>query len=139
MQNLLIGPLVGCLAVIFVGRPADALVMCGARRVDGSVREGASIKLRTTCKSNEVQLDPIGLGLQGPSGDPGPSGPEGPVGPTGVPGAGLVARDTNDALIGPRFVHNLSIDRCCLDRGDRGQPIGVGSGHADWVQMGRTG
>lgn len=76
---------------------ADAVVMCSAKRPDGSVREGAAVKLRSACKANELQLDPVGLGLAGPAGPQGPTGPEGPA---GVPGPGLVAVDSNDVPLG---------------------------------------
>jgi len=54
--------------------------------------------VRDQCKRNEVVLDPVAVGLQGPQGERGPagpagapgpagtSGPAGPSGPTGLPG-----------------------------------------------------
>jgi hypothetical protein len=44
---------------------ADALVMCGPKKPDGTLRDGASIKLRSVCKPNELRVDPAVLGLQG--------------------------------------------------------------------------
>src|SRR5436309_15499506 len=44
-----------------------AAVLCKTR--------SESVKVRDTCKPREVQLDPIALGLQGPTGPTGPAGP----------------------------------------------------------------
>lgn len=77
---------------------ADALFMCGPKKPDGTVREGASIKLRSACKPNELQVDPVALGLQGP---PGEVGPTGPPGPTGASGVSAIARDAEGRVIGP--------------------------------------
>lgn len=64
---------------------AFALVVCSSvNRATGQPREGGSLRLRTTCKSTEVQVDPATVGLQGP---PGPQGPTGEQGSPGVPGA----------------------------------------------------
>ena len=56
------------LALVAFATPADALVMCGPKKPDGSLREGAAVKLRSACKPNEVVVDPVALGLQGPPG-----------------------------------------------------------------------
>lgn len=101
MRKLLLVVIVA--ASLVAPRLADALVMCGSKKPDGALREGASIKLRTTCRSNELQVDPVALGLQGPAGPTGPIGPTGEGGPAGPPGTngGVAARDANGALIGP--------------------------------------
>ncbi len=78
------------LAATLLGLPAhtQATVMCAAKRAATAVlREGAPIRLRTACRSNEVQVDPVSLGLQGPQGVPGPPGEPGATGPDGQPGA----------------------------------------------------
>jgi len=35
---------------------------------------GGTVRVRVACQSNEVQLDPVALGLQGPAGSQGPQG-----------------------------------------------------------------
>ncbi len=72
---------------------ADALVMCGRRNAAGQVVQGASIKLRTACRSSELQLDPIALGLQGPVGPKGDQGDAGPPGPEGPPATSTCPSD----------------------------------------------
>ena len=92
--------------LLVVPAESHALVMCGPKKPDGTVREGASIKLRSACKPNEVQVDPVALGLQGPQGPPGPSGmdgADGATGPTGATGPGVFAVDANGVPIGPVF------------------------------------
>jgi hypothetical protein len=76
--------------VIALSQQAEALVMCAPKRPTGTVREGAPIKLRTACKANELHLDPVALGLQGPP---------------GTPGSGPVARDGHDTAVG--FVFDI--------------------------------
>src|SRR2546427_3370270 len=62
-------------------------------RADASLcksKKGGLI-VRDQCKRNEVILDPVAVGLQGPQGDRGPAGTPGPAGPAGPPGpTGLV-------------------------------------------------
>jgi hypothetical protein len=51
--------------------------------------------VRTQCKGNETQLDPVTLGLQGipgPMGVQGPKGDKGDPGPQGPPGPGLAGQ-----------------------------------------------
>lgn len=84
-------------ASMFAPQLADALVMCGPKRPDGTLREGAPIRLRTVCRANELQLDPVALGLQGPAGEQGPAGATGPMGPTGE---ATVVRDSNGSTVG---------------------------------------
>lgn len=77
---------------------ANALVMCGPKKPDGTLREGAPIRTRQVCKNNELQLDAVALGLQGPAGEPGPAGPMGSTGPQGEEGPpppGVGARVTS--------------------------------------------
>ena len=86
---------------------SDAIVFCGRKdHATGSVRDGASIKLRdSACRGSEVQLDPEALGLQGrpgpqgAAGPPGPDGVQGPEGANGKPGVAIV-RDANGLLVG---------------------------------------
>ena len=77
MRNLVLGVLVA--AIVVAPQLANALVMCGPKKPDGTLREGAPIRLRTVCRSNELQLDPVALGLQGPEGVAGPQGNPGPT------------------------------------------------------------
>src|SRR2546426_5577564 len=60
--------------------PAPAMVLCTGRTGTGTLR------VRETCTSREMQVDPVELGLQGPAGDPGDPGPQGDPGPPGDPG-----------------------------------------------------
>ncbi len=68
------------LVILLATSPAYALVLCARPRADGSI--STSLKVREVCKLTEMQLDPIGLGLQGP---PGPQGEPGSPGPAGTP------------------------------------------------------
>ena len=75
-----------CSLVVLLLLPlaADAAVMCVARKGTTPVpREGAPIRLRTTCRINEIQVDPSAYQLQGPTG---PQGVDGPTGPSGSVG-----------------------------------------------------
>jgi hypothetical protein len=63
--------------------PASAVVLCARPRSNGTFN--TSVKVREACRSNEMQLDPGALGLQGPKGDPGPS---------------AVVRDVAGAMVG---------------------------------------
>src|SRR5438552_4117827 len=72
------GWLAGVVAVV-VAVASDAGVLCASHSGSGTVR------VRTACRTTEVQLDPVALGLQGP---PGPQGP------------GLVVKDANGSLVG---------------------------------------
>ena len=60
--------------------PAGAMVLCTGRTGAGT------LKVRETCTSREMQVDPVELGLQGPPGDPGEPGPPGDPGLAGDPG-----------------------------------------------------
>ena len=53
---------------VMLAVPAYALVICTGRSGTGAMR------VRATCRTNEVQVDPVALGLQGPPGPPGASG-----------------------------------------------------------------
>jgi len=66
------------LAMLVVGicSSANAAVLCAPKSEQGSV------SVRTECKKNEVQLDPVALGLRGPT------------------GPGAVVRDANGAFVG---------------------------------------
>lgn len=66
--------------LVVISSYADALVLCGKKNGDLYVGQ--------QCKSNEVQLDPVALGLVGPAGPTGPTGPTGPAGPAGPGGPG---------------------------------------------------
>ncbi len=77
------------LAVLMVGlcSRADADVLCK--------NPGGALLVRTQCKGNETQLDPVTLGLQGipgPMGVQGPKGDKGDPGPQGPPGPGLAGQ-----------------------------------------------
>lgn len=76
MRKLALALLVG--AFVLTPHVAHSLVMCGPKKPDGTLRDGASIRLRTACRPNELQLDPVALGLQGPEGAAGPQGNPGP-------------------------------------------------------------
>jgi hypothetical protein len=67
-------------AVLACSLGANAAVLCKGKSLSASI-----LRVRTSCKANEIQIDPITLGLQGP---PGP------------PGLAAVARDAADRLIG---------------------------------------
>jgi hypothetical protein len=48
-----------------VPTPATALVLCAKHnRKTGAITDGAPLKLRTTCKTSETQVDPGSIGLQ---------------------------------------------------------------------------
>ncbi len=91
------------LAVLMVGicSRAEADVLCAPKSGEGTV------SVRTACKNNEVQLDPVTLGLQGP---PGPAGlpgvqglkgDKGDPGPQGPPGSGLVGQTMSAGVDAP--------------------------------------
>jgi hypothetical protein len=86
LRNLVVGFSLG---IVFVALPdpAAALVMCGRKTGTGQLSPGSTVKLRDACKANEVQIDPIALGLQGPQ------GPKGDTGNQGLQGPGLIVRD----------------------------------------------
>lgn len=69
-----------------IGTDALAVVLCAKARGDGSF--SSTVKIREECRPTETQLDPVALGLQGPSG------------PQGVPGPGFVLRDANGTVVG---------------------------------------
>jgi hypothetical protein len=76
----------GVLTVLATAVAADAAVMC-IKVKKGAPKEGAPIKLRTTCRANEQPVDAVALGLQGPAGAPGEAGAPGAQGLQGSPGA----------------------------------------------------
>ncbi len=57
--------LVAALALFIIATSSHALVLCT------SSRGTETIRIRNVCSKNELQLDPVALGLQGPKGDPG--------------------------------------------------------------------
>ncbi len=71
-----------------------AMVLCTSSRGSGTVR------VRPACRGNETQLDPVTLGLQGPSGPAGPTGTTGTSGPGGDRGPALVWKDANGVFVG---------------------------------------
>ena len=112
---------------------AEALVLCGkVSKKTGEVREGTSIRLRTECKTSEIELDPAELGLQGPQGEPGvdgepgtpgEQGPKGDPGPQGEPGEPttydcevLATGSPYDVLSGTGTGHQLcsAIGKTCV-------------------------
>lgn len=95
-------------ALVVMPQLTHAIVMCGPKRPDGTLRDGGSIRLRAACRSSELQLDPVALGLQGPPGAPGEEGPTGPQGPSGAdgqpgatgPAGAFIVEDTNGVEVG---------------------------------------
>jgi hypothetical protein len=75
--------------------PASADVLC-----KGKAASATLIRVRSACKANEVQLDPVVLGLQGPPGPKGDTGDTGAPGPAGPSGPGYVAKDSQGVLVG---------------------------------------
>jgi hypothetical protein len=73
--------------------------MCGRKTGAGQLAPGSTVKLRDACKANEVQVDPVALGLQGPKGNQGDPGAPGSAGP------GAVLKDANGTIIGPAFFY----------------------------------
>lgn len=75
--------LLPCLALLLVAHAITpsatrALVMCAKTKTStGEIREGTPIRLRSTCKPKEVEIDPVALGLQGPPGQDGLPGADG--------------------------------------------------------------
>jgi len=63
---------VGLLALTLSGlvtlpTPAAATILCGAKdRTTGQLRDGASLKVRSVCRANEVQASAAALGLSPP-------------------------------------------------------------------------
>lgn len=115
------------MAAVVSGMSADAfaLVVCSpVNRATGQAREGAPLRLRTTCKSAEVQIDPATVGLQGPPGQQGPAGeqgPDGPQGATGEPGAA-----GTDGLTG-LSCWDQDGDATCDPSEDTASPLGCGA------------
>ena len=65
-------------ACVTMSAAASAAVLCRTR--------SATVKVRDVCRPRERTLDPVALGLQGPTGaqgTPGPAGPKGDKGDTG--------------------------------------------------------
>ena len=53
-------------AMLASSTDAGATVLCAAfNRTTGTLREGATLKVRTTCKASEQQVDPAAIGIQG--------------------------------------------------------------------------
>lgn len=81
MKTVIVG--VGILILFgIIVAPADADVLC--------VGSSGSLKLRVACRTGETAVNPVALGLQGPTGPQGPAGPQGgdwPPGPQGMQGA----------------------------------------------------
>jgi hypothetical protein len=67
------------LLLVGVSSYADALVLCA--------NPSGSVVALDQCKPGMTQIDPVVLGLQGPTGPQGPAGPTGPPGPAGPTGA----------------------------------------------------
>jgi len=68
-------------AATFVGAEIEVVsaeVLCA--------NKAGAVFVRAQCSKNEVQLDPVALGLVGPRGPKGEAGPAGPAGPEGPPG-----------------------------------------------------
>jgi hypothetical protein len=72
--------------MVFPAARANALVLC-AKGKSGAVKEGAPLKVRTSCVGKEVQVDPDAVGLRGPAGAPGSPGADGAAGTDGTDGA----------------------------------------------------
>lgn len=85
MKGLITLSLLG-VALVVGAQPVEALVMCGPKTKTGALREGASIKVRTSCRDNEIQLDTTALGLQGP------------------PGSGILVRDGQGTSVGALYL-----------------------------------
>jgi hypothetical protein len=73
-------------AILMLAARTEALVLC-AKAKSGVVKEGAPIKLRTSCTAKEVAVDAAAAGLRGPAGAPGENGANGMDGVAGVDGA----------------------------------------------------
>jgi hypothetical protein len=67
------------IALIASASIANAALLCAKRKT------GVVTVRELGCRGNEVQLDPIGLGLKGDKGDPGAKGDKGDSGPQGLP------------------------------------------------------
>lgn len=72
--------LVGAASAFIVGLLVIPLSMAGAAEAATlcSLKKGGPIFLRDACKKRETALDPVALGLQGPTGPKGDQGPQGP-------------------------------------------------------------
>lgn len=75
LQTLL--PVSICLLLVVAFSNAGAEVLCARKTRSGTVAEGASVKIRSTCRSNEIAVDAAALGLQGPAGNDGSPGVDG--------------------------------------------------------------
>lgn len=104
--------------VLVMSCPATATVMCAAKKsLTGGLREGSSIRLRAACRTSEIQVDPVALGLRGPQGPPGDRGEAGPSGPTGDAGLqGVPGEPGETGAQGAPGVAGLS----CWDRNASG-------------------
>jgi len=85
--------LVGILTLAFAA-DANAALLCAKRKT------GIIAVRELGCRGNEVQIDPLALGLKGEKGDPGPQGMAGATGEKGAKGdpgpAGLPAATSID-------------------------------------------
>lgn len=79
---------------------ADAAVLCAPKKGTGPVT------VREACGKNEIQLDPLALGLQGlpgpqgPKGDKGDTGSQGPIGPPGASSSSAAVYGANGNKVG---------------------------------------
>jgi hypothetical protein len=71
---------------------AHSAVLCGRKDASGELADGATIKVRTACKSREIALDQGALSLQTPQGNP-----------PGPPGRTATWKDANGAVVGALF------------------------------------
>jgi Collagen triple helix repeat (20 copies) len=66
------------LALVATVPGAQGAVLC--------VNSSGQLLVRDACKPSLTQVDPVALGLRGPTGPAGPTGPTGPQGPQGLQG-----------------------------------------------------
>jgi hypothetical protein len=92
-------------ATMFWAGRAEALVLC-AKGKSGTVKEGAPLKVRTTCTGKEVQVDPDAAGLRGPAGTDGAPGAAGAAGADGAPGAPGLSNVEVVSQIGNMIINN---------------------------------
>jgi hypothetical protein len=65
MRKLVIGFVVAAVVGFGTGS-ARALLVCARKDKTGAVKDGATMRLRSTCKPKEVIVDPLAVGLRGP-------------------------------------------------------------------------
>lgn len=83
---------------------AEAVVLCAHKDKAGNA--SGTITVRQVCKKNEVQLNPVALGLVGP---PGPKGDKGDPGPQSPAGPSVIVKDTNGVDIGVLVTLNFNL------------------------------